>query len=247
MTEHWRTIQQGLTRPYPVSLPMVVLILLVPCYLFIARAVEGGTLSAPAMTWDNALPLLPAWALVYGALYLYLIILPVFIIRDPEHIRRTFWAYVLVWVTAYIVFLFYPTAAPRPASVVGEGFAVWGLRSLYAADPPFNCFPSLHVAHASLSALTAFRLHRGVGVAAMAGALLVALSTLFTKQHYIADVLAGMAFAGLAYLLVLRRTPSAPIPEIDRRSAPLLALAVGTVVGVVYAVAWAAYGLGVEL
>ncbi len=82
------------------------------------------------------MPLVPSWALAYGALYLFLILLPVFIVRRDELIRRTVYAYLLVWITAYIFFfVVYPTAAPRPSLVSGEGFAVWGLRALYSSDP----------------------------------------------------------------------------------------------------------------
>ena len=83
-------------RPYPVTIPMVTLMLLVPCYLFIANRVAVGTVHSPALAWDRALPLQPIWALIYGALYLFLIVLPVIVVREEAHIRRTFWAYLAV-------------------------------------------------------------------------------------------------------------------------------------------------------
>ena len=39
----WRTVVDSLKRPYPVTLPMVVLVLLVPCYIFIAELMPGNT------------------------------------------------------------------------------------------------------------------------------------------------------------------------------------------------------------
>ena len=237
---------QALTRPYPVSIPMVVLVSLVPFYLFIPRIVGDRPFRAPAFVLDSVLPLQPAWALVYGSVYLFLILLPVFLIRQQKHIRRTVFAYLMVWSFAYVCFVVYPTVAPRPASVMGEGFAVWGLRFLYAADPPYNCFPSLHVAHAFVSALTCYRLHREVGIAAMICAALVAVSTLFTKQHYVADVIAGIVLAFLAYAVFLRKDSLEPIPEGDRRVAPLLVLVVIGIVCLGFAAYWAAYRLGVQ-
>jgi membrane-associated phospholipid phosphatase len=239
-------IVQALTRPYPVSVPMVVLVSLVPFYLFIPRLVAGRTFHAPATAMDNLLPLLPAWALVYGSVYLFLILLPVFVIRQQEHIRRTVFAYLTVWIIAYVGFMVYPTVAPRPVTVTGEGFAEWGLHFLYAADPPYNCFPSLHVAHAFVSALTCGRLHRAVGIAGLGCAGLVALSTLFTKQHYVVDVLAGILLACLAYVAFLRRGALGPTPEIDRRAAPLVALVVVGIVGLAFAAYWVAYRFGFQ-
>ena len=222
---------------------MVTLMLLVPCYIFIAKSVAFGTLHAPALAWDRAVPLQPTWALIYGALYVFLIALPVFVVREQEHIRRTFWAYVAVWVTAYVSFLVYPTVAPRPPELVGDGFSVWGLRFLYDADPPYNCFPSLHVAHSFLSALTCHRIHRRLGLAALVCASLVAVSTLFTKQHYIADVIAGILLAFAAYVIILRGHPRQSIPELDRRHAPVLALGLLAIIGLGVVAFWIAYQL----
>lgn len=239
----WSAFAQTLTRPYPVTVPMVTLMLLVPCYIFIAKSVAFGTLHAPVLPWDRVVPLQPIWALIYGALYVFLIALPVFVVREEEHIRRTFWAYLAVWITAYVCFLVYPTVAPRPPELVGEGFSVWGLRFLYDADPPYNCFPSLHVAHSFVSALTCHRLNRRLGFVALLCASLVAVSTLFTKQHYIADVIAGILLAFAAYVIILRGYPRQRIPELDRRLAPVLALGVLAVVGLGVVGFWIAYQL----
>ena len=240
----WTSVAQTLTRPYPVTIPMVTLMLLVPCYIFIAKRVAFGTLHIPALPWDRAVPLQPIWALIYGALYVFLIVLPVIVVRDEEHIRRTFWAYLAVWITAYVCFLAYPTVAPRPDRVDGDGFAVWGLRILYDADPPYNCFPSLHVAHSFVSALTCYRLHRRLGLAALVCASLVAVSPVFTKQHYIADVIAGTLLAFAAYAVILRPYARRNVPELDRRLAPVLALGVLAVVCLGVVGFWITYQLG---
>lgn len=235
-------VVESLTRPYRVTLPMVVLVSLVPFYIFIAaELIPGRTLYVPELAWDRVLPLQPVWALVYGALYLFLILLPVFVVRQEEQIRRTVWAYLMVWIAAYVCFLAYPTKAPRPAEVIGEGFVVWGLRFLYSADPPYNCFPSLHVAHSFVSALTCYRVHRGLGIAAAFSALLVGVSTLYTKQHYILDVIAGIFLACVAYAVFLRSYPREEIPELDRRLAPVLALGILGILGLVAACFWVAY------
>ena len=116
-------------------------------------------------------------------------------------------AYVMVLVIAYVGFVAYPTVAPRPDEVRGVGFAAWCLRLQYSLDQPYNCFPSLHVAHSFVSALTCYRVHKGVGVAAVLWATLVGVSTLFTKQHYAVDVIAGAIMAYAAYVLFLRQYP----------------------------------------
>lgn len=242
----WSTVKQAVTRPYRVTIPMVLLVSLVPVYLVIAGRARAGVVHVPAVALDRLLPLAPTWALVYGALYAFLIVLPVFVIQQPELIRRTVWAYLTVWIVAYICFLVYPTVASRPDTVTGEGFAVWGLRFLYEADPPYNCFPSLHVAHSFVSALACYRVHRTLGFVALASASLVGISTLFTKQHYVADVIAGIVLALIAYAVFLRGASRASLSELERRVAPHLALVVAGLVAICFACYWVAYTLGVQ-
>lgn len=241
----WRTVGQALTRPYPVTIPMVLLVGMVPFYLVIAGRARATAAYAPSLALDHLLPLEPAWALIYGALYAFLIVLPVLVVQQQELIRRTVWAYLTVWSVSYICFLLYPTVAPRPDTVPGDGFAVWGLRFLYDADPPYNCLPSIHVAHSFVSALACTRVHRTLGVVALSCASLVALSTLFTKQHYVLDLITGILLAVVAHLIFLRGYARANVPELERRLAPVLALGVVGIVGLSVACFWVAYRLGI--
>ncbi len=79
-----------------------------------------------------------------------------------------------------------------------DGFLPWTLGLIYDIDPPRNCFPSLHVAWAFVAGLSCHRVHRGVGLAAIGWASLIGISTLYTEQHYFADVIAGVLLASLA-------------------------------------------------
>lgn len=242
---HWSLVVESLTRPYQVTIPMVLLISLVPLYLFIPD-MALGPMHVPELALDRLVPLQPAWALVYGSVYFFLIVLPVLLVRQREHIRGTVRAYLMVWLVAYVCFLAYPTVAPRGEDVDGEGFGFWGLRLLYSSDPPYNCFPSIHVAHSFVSALTIHRVHRGVGIAALIGASLVGLSTLLTKQHYIADVIAGIFLAYVACFLFLRNVSADEIPELDRRLAPVFAWGMAGLIGLGIVAFWVVYRMSGE-
>jgi membrane-associated phospholipid phosphatase len=221
---------------------MIILVALVPLYVLVPAFLPPSIRHVPELALDRDLPLIPSWAVVYGALYLFLILLPLFIVRDDRLIQRTVYAYLLIWITSYVFFfVVYPTTAPRPTNVIGEGFALWGLRALYSSDPPYNCFPSLHVAHSFVSALACGRVHRRIGMIAMILATLVAVSTVFTKQHYVLDVIAGGFLALAAYFIFLRGYSSEEAPEFDRRVAPALALCVSGVVAVGLTASWLAY------
>ncbi|HPR65343.1 MAG TPA: phosphatase PAP2 family protein [Thermoanaerobaculia bacterium] len=235
-----------LTQPYPLTAAIVLpLLILVSCaffYIFIGDVMMPGRfLHVPEIGLDALFPLRPSWVLVYATLYLYLIVLPILTVRQEKHVVRTILAYLTVWIVAFICFLIYPTAAPRPEQVAGSGFIPWALRLLYSMDPPYNCFPSIHVAHSFVSVFTCYRIHRGVGLSGAVVGLLIGVSTLYTKQHYAVDVLAGILLAYLAHLIFLRPYPREKIPELDRHLAPAYALLTAGFVTTVLLVFWFVY------
>jgi membrane-associated phospholipid phosphatase len=221
---------------------MLLLVSLIPLYLLLPD-IALGEVRRPALAADDLFGLWPAWSLIYGALYLQLILLPVLVVREPRAISKLVHAYLFVWLVSYASFVLYPTAAPRPEQVGGQGFAAWGLRFLYGADPPFNCFPSLHVAHSFVSALVVLKVERRVGAWALGAAILVGLSALYTKQHYVADVVAGGALALLANVLFLSRIDPTRVRPEDRSHAPWHALTCATLSAVGVLVWWLAYRL----
>lgn len=219
------------------------LVSLLPAYFAIAEINHNRTLHMPAIAVDSAVSLQPGWMVVYGSLYVF-VLLPLLVVRDEQLFRRTLQAWVTVLIVAYVGFLVYPTVAPRPARVLAEGFAAWSLQLNYALDSRYNCFPSLHVAHSFVSALASYRVHRGVGIAAVVWASLIGVSTLYTKQHYALDVIGGALVAYIAYVVFLRSYPRQRIAESDRRRAPLCALGVVGIFGIVVAGLWILYRTG---
>src|SRR4029077_8532284 len=132
-------------------------------------------------------------------------------------------AFIAIWLIAYVCFIAYPTVGPRPAKVLGDGFPEWTLRAIYSSDHRYNCLPSLHVAQCFLAAFACSRVNRRVGLAAMVWAFLVGLSTVYTKQHYVMDVVTGILLAMVGYFVALRGYPREATPERERRYAPVLA------------------------
>ena len=73
-----------------------------------------------------------------------------------------------------------------------------------SVDAPGNVFPSLHVAHTTMLSILLMRDRPRLGRVAFVMAQLLAISTLTTKQHFIADVVSGYALAALGAHLALR-------------------------------------------
>ena len=227
-------------RPQRLTLPMVALFAIIPFYLVIGSFVADGHVHRPQSGLDSLFPLAPAWSLVYLSLFLAAL-LPVFVVHQQELIRRVVWMYLTTWLIAFAVFMLYPTAAPVHAKVMAGDFTDVVMRGLYDSDVPYNCFPSLHVAQCYLAASCCYKVHQRTGAVAFIWATLVALSTLFTKQHYVADVLAGAALAFAISHLFLRSYPREATPAGERRLAPVLAAGAFLVYGLLVSGLWIAY------
>ena len=214
---------------------------LVPMYFVIGALTSGRSTYVPYTALDRPFPVEPAWMLVYGSLYVFVVLLPLLVVRQWDLGRRALQAFLMVMLVSYAGFLLYPAAAPRPAQVPGGGFLPWTLRLAYALDTEYGCFPSLHVAYSFVSALTCYRVHERVGIAAALWASLIGLSTLYTKQHYAVDVIAGALLALVAYAVFLRGHPRGLVTESDRRAAPRRAMAVIGIYASVVACFWILY------
>jgi membrane-associated phospholipid phosphatase len=158
---------------------------------------------------DAAIPFLP-WTLpVYGSFYV--LVLAAAWGCGAEEFVGLMAALLLANVLCYAGFVLLPSAYPRPELSVLAGTRWYEpFRSMWGSDKPGNTFPSLHVAITFVLALR-LRLRRA-GALWLGWALLVCASTLTVKQHYLADVVGGIAVALAAHALAFR-PPPARTPE----------------------------------
>jgi membrane-associated phospholipid phosphatase len=93
---------------------------------------------------------------------------------------------------SFVTFLLFPAEMTRPTA---ESAGAWAgaFRWLYGIDGPANTFPSLHVAVTTLAWARARRWRNGWMWTLWGGAVI--LSKLTTKQHFVADVVAGSLVA----------------------------------------------------
>ncbi|MBY0496203.1 MAG: phosphatase PAP2 family protein [Cyanobacteria bacterium] len=217
---------------------------LLPMYFVIGQATVNRTHYQPFIWLDHAMPVWPAWIAIYGSLYMCAFLLPLVIVRGDELFRQSMKAYIFVMLVAYAGFWLYPTVAPLTEKKVVDGFAEWSLQLFYDIDQPYGCFPSLHVAYSFVGAFACYRMHRGVGIAAAVWSVMIGLSTVYTKQHFVVDAIAGGIMGAAAYWLFLKGRPYQPVSDDDRRLAPRRSLYVVAAYLVVIGVMWTAYQLG---
>lgn len=239
----WSDIVGVFRRPQPFTWPMAALFTIMPLYLFMPALFDGRTLHVPEVWLDGAIPLRAEWAPVYGSLFCAAL-LPAFVVQHQELLHRTVLAFLMAWLVSFAFFFAYPTLAPSHPGIVVHGFADWALRTIYASDVKYNCFPSLHVAQSFVAAFACREVHRGVGRVAIGWASLVGVSTLFTKQHYFLDVVSGALLGYIAYATFIRGFRRESIPPVVRRAAPALAAGAFATYGLLLLVFLVLYAVG---
>lgn len=151
---------------------------------------------------DDRIPYWPSWVWIYSFLYYPAILYVAWFVRSPRHFTYLATSYLVLLAFQMAFFLVVPVATPvawrtrNTERTRAERFLAFVQRF----DARSNSFPSMHT---SVAMLTALHLSTTVGPWAYAFPLLIGLSCLFTKQHYLVDVPAG-AVLGLAAFHVYR-------------------------------------------
>lgn len=133
---------------------------------------------------------------------------PLFAVRCSRLMRRTALAYATAISASLILFITFPVTSAglrvSPKTLSFSSPSQWAVYVLYSLDPPFNLFPSLHLSIAALAAYSAWKASKLFGAALFVGVGLLSISVCTVKQHFLLDVLGGLALAALAGTLILR-------------------------------------------
>jgi membrane-associated phospholipid phosphatase len=149
---------------------------------------------------EERLPFLPIFEYLYVLTY-FIAVLMIATVRDYDRFRRLVHATGLTLLIAYLTYLIFPVYFERPHLEV-TSLHTW-LLSLEYRDKPYNHFPSLHVALSWLAvhaAQVSGRSRAGLWLLAIG----ISVSTLFVKQHYIADVVYGFALSSATWWYTMR-------------------------------------------
>lgn len=166
---------------------------------------------------DDHLPLLPVFVIPYFYWFLQ-VGFSVILLMATRYGKAYYRVYAVTMISAMIaanlVFIILPTHVPRP-ELTGEGIFYLLLKTIYRFDQPYNCFPSLHAAIATINAafcwlvIKDFKIRMGIvqysiaGFVNFSGWVLICLSTVFTGQHYLPDLLGGILLAAFCLLAAI--------------------------------------------
>lgn len=168
---------------------------------------------------DDLIPIVPVFSLPYLFSYVFWIFGPIAVSLTK---KRNFVNYItglsLAYVIGFLFFVFLPTYMDRVKEGLMEFSGGSGpfdrlLAVIYAADGSeraFNLFPSYHCLislYCYLGVRKQPEISRGFRIYSLIMTVLICLSTVLTKQHYIIDIAGGLAISVLCYLLIGRLDP----------------------------------------
>lgn len=147
---------------------------------------------------DEKIPFWPWWSWVYSFLYYPAILYLNWVMPDAHQFIMAAFAFILLLVMQMTFFVLFPVAVPVHWREVNTGSSASEkfLQFVQKFDDSSNCFPSMHVSVATLTACLAYAT---LGPWVILFPVLIALSCMFTKQHYIIDLPAGAALGGVAF------------------------------------------------
>ncbi len=192
---------------------LVVLVVVVSLYFPINRMAEGGVVLET--TLDPSIPLAPVWIIPYlSGLALFILVLLWAYRKMPSAMYASFVTTNLIAAgVAYTIYLVYPTFVLRPTITGTDTLSRW-MAWLYAADRAYNAFPSSHTFYTVIAWLYLWGWQPRLRIIATVMAILIILSTLFTKQHHIPDLVAGVILGVASFWVgqkLASRLPGSPL------------------------------------
>jgi len=157
---------------------------------------------------DLVIPLIPGFVWIYHTLIPVIAITMIAFLKKKELFLTTLAAFILSSLILSSFYILLPSFYPREI-FYGEplSWTDWLYRLTQTIDGAHNTFPSGHVTYAWLIAIAIrdcsyTKKHHWLKNIFIGWAILISISTLVLKQHYIIDVVSGICLALLCYYFI---------------------------------------------
>jgi len=187
--------------------------------------IAGLTFSTSLYSFTNQIQFFHAQNLPYGpvnkmipfipeSIWIYLTHSILFIsaylyAKDIKNLNKYFYAFLTMQLITCGIFLIFPTTFPRENyPLLAENMDAWTYLVFKMArllDTPANCFPSQHVASVYLASFLFLEDRKNAFPFFFIWATLISITTLTTKQHYLADIPSGLLVAVFCYWLFFKK------------------------------------------
>lgn len=164
-------------------------------YPYLNRNSNNENVAIVIKIWlDDLLPVIPVLVVPYLLFLPFLFGTILYFVFFTDKFRTVTYSLALCQLTACLCFIFFQTKIVRP-EITSSGVFSNLLRIIYANDAPYNCLPSTHVALSIVCGWFWIRQFPRIKWVVSIFVLLICLSTVLLKQHYLPDALTGVILA----------------------------------------------------
>ncbi len=182
---------------------------------------------------ENFIPFVPEMVIFYVFLFYPMVILTLiyFGFLDEEKGYGLGWSIVIMNAIATIIYIIFPVSTywwrqELLSNKIQGNFFADVMYLYYTHETSFNCVPSMHAGMSTILFFTWYQYYKInptfkrkiIAIIAFIIAVGVVLSTLFVKQHYIIDEIAGVALAFAVGMIVFRRSSGWTPSEISNQT-----------------------------
>lgn len=155
-----------------------------------------------ALMLDKEIPFVSLFVFPYVYWYIYIFIGLIFILsKDRKRYLRTLMAIYIGMCMCYVFYYLYPVEISRPV-IDNNTIANKLVNIIYENDRPVNCFPSIHVLNTYIiMRFTKVKDNKSWFYYTNIIGILIMLSTLFIKQHFILDGVVAIILAEVVILI----------------------------------------------
>jgi membrane-associated phospholipid phosphatase len=205
-------------QPYSVTRKTLGLILLVTFYtvgyLVINRLNDYRNHYYDVSLWfEKDIPFVPSAIIGYSFVFVLVALLYLLIDNMPD-VWDVCIRFFNMSLLCFIIFLIFPVRMDlRPEVTMANNWIMELVSFYFWLDHPYNLFPSMHLSASFFSAFYCMRKGRIIGWIAMTMAVIVGVSVVFLKQHYILDVVAGFIVAWFSSFFSLKKVKLVRLSE----------------------------------
>jgi membrane-associated phospholipid phosphatase len=190
----------------------ILFILLLVFYIYFLLNIPHESVYILRTSLDDHIPRIPIFSIPYLAFFPFLFGAVFYSWFKNKLFRQLALSIIIVCSIAFSVFVFFQTYVPREPITSNDLFSRL-LQFIYSHDQPYNGFPSLHAALSTVVAVYFVCSKSKWAWAFVTMAAIIIISTLFTKQHFIADAISGVTLGLVVTWVVFLNISQRKIPS----------------------------------
>lgn len=185
-------------------LKSIIIILLIQAlsYFILKTIIPSYNIIKPS---NLELPLIKSFVYIYNSWYPFIFITSFIIFKNDESIyEKLIFSLLIGSIISHITFIIYPSMIIRPELEI-KTFTDYFLNLTYTLDTPaVNCLPSIHCLFCFISIyyISDTKLQLKYKLLIISYLLLIILSTLFTKQHLLIDLILALIYSIISFIVV---------------------------------------------